>query len=627
MEQLESPTTAPGVLCRCHALELAACFALGFTLLMFLYTGRGGPAGDEIGAPGNDSFYHVRMAALIPEVGLLHTFPWLEFSWFAAGDEFVSHHYGFHLLLLPFIRTARFLGFDELAGGRWALCTCFGLTLMLFDILLIVGGVRGRAVWLALFLLMPHQFFTRHAYIRAISPSLVFMLTIVWLMFRGRALLTGLVVALSVQLYLGAVMYAPVIVGTYFLANLVAPRAQRRACWRIAICAGVGWAIGVAVHPYNEHMWEFLQLQVFGTGLSPDIEVGREWRPYTDLWWFARMSGILLGVWAAALLLQLRFGPPIDARTTTLLLLALVFLTLTLKARRFVEFWPVFCLLSAAYVAQPITSRWAAWFESSGTPPNPHSARLRGALIAIGAGAGILIAVLAAVFRSFAPLADGEAILAAALSFLLFMCVSRNDAPPVPFMRSVRRFAPRIGWGVGLLALVTIVAAADLGEVRAGTRCRYDLHAIRQMMAYIQSVSQPGDVIFTDDWDVFPVYFYHNTYNHFVVGLDPKFTQDRRPDLWERYVRITRGQTPKTAEIKMIDDEGEPTTREINIRLEDIRDEFGAKFVIVDLDHLSLANQLLKAETFATLVWPASEEELKHAHYRVFRISDPPTDD
>ena len=60
-----------------HALESLAVFAIGVTLMNFIYAGDADRPVGERGVPGNDSFYHVKMATLIPEHGLVEEFPWL----------------------------------------------------------------------------------------------------------------------------------------------------------------------------------------------------------------------------------------------------------------------------------------------------------------------------------------------------------------------------------------------------------------------------------------------------------------------------------------------------------------------------------------------------------------------
>ena len=90
----------------------------------------------------------------------------------------------------------------------------------------------------------------------------------------------------------------------------------------------------MVTYPYFGGTWEFLKLQVFGSGLTPDIPVGREWKTYEKVWWFASMSGPLLGVWSAAVTARLCVGKPLNARELALLLVNFAFLVLTLKSRR-----------------------------------------------------------------------------------------------------------------------------------------------------------------------------------------------------------------------------------------------------------------------------------------------------
>ena len=109
--------------------------------MTFLYSGTGGVNGDYIAVPGFDSFYHIKMALLMPEIGLIDRFPWLTTTIFEK--KFISHHYGFHLLLIPFLKASAWFGADDpLQGARWAITFCFGCVTVLFDLLLMAGRVR-----------------------------------------------------------------------------------------------------------------------------------------------------------------------------------------------------------------------------------------------------------------------------------------------------------------------------------------------------------------------------------------------------------------------------------------------------------------------------------------------------
>lgn len=599
------------------AFETLAVFLIGWLLMGYFYAGVGGPSGPIVGAPGHDSFYHVKMSEMLPTHGFVKQFEWLKFCYFTEqGQDFVSHHVGFHVLMLPFVQLAKLLTGDPIDGGRWAICAFFATSLALFNGLLIAGRVRWRWLWIVLFLLLPHQFFERHAYVRAIAPALMFMQLVVLLLFLRRPILAGLATLAYTHLYLGAVMYAPLIVAAYAAAHVFGPRGRRDWPWISVLCCAVGWGIGVFTYPYSEGMFEFLRLQVFGSGLTPDIEVGGEWRSYDGVWWFAgQMSGVLLLTLAATALARFRFGPALNGNELTVLLLNVGFLALTLKARRFIEYWPLWALVSAAYLQAPLADRMAAWTRRS-------FARAASAWRKLLAGAaGFALLALAVYTLSRLGLDDLKPF---ARAWQLWLVVALVALLPLIERRRAllggvsRAFSAALA--IGGLGAVALIGGERFTQVQNATRCQYDLPAIRAMMDYLKNESDEGDVVFTDDWDIFPVYFYHNSKNHYIVGLDPKFTQARRPVLWERYVKISRGQTPATIETL---DPNDQTRKQVSVRIEDIRDRFGAKWVIVDRDHDGLAIQLNRARDFAELVWPGRDfDRNRHAPYLVFRVRD-----
>lgn len=527
-------------------------------LMHYVHTGTWGPASVEPGVSGHDSFYHVKMASLLPEIGLPSEFPWLRFCYFTEDGRFISNHYGFHVLLCPFVKLSERITGDGLAGARLAIDVFFGLSLMLMNLILMALGVRWRWIWLIAFMAMPFQFFTRHAYIRAIAPSLTFMLLLVLVMFRERHIWTALVVAAFTHLYLGGVVYAPVLVVAYVLCIAIGPTGERRIPWKLILFSFGGWCVGLLVHPYISGMFEWLRVQLFATGLSPDISVGREWKPYNDVWWFAQMAGASLVIWIIALMLRLRLGPRLNAKETALMLLMFIFLALNTKARRFVEYWPPFCLLSAATLAAPLINGYAENVRQS--------------------------------------LAQSSARLAA--------------------------WFERIGAVVVLVAAFGVVHFSPLWrDIQKQPKCGYDLAAISRMMSFVKERAEPGDVIFTDDWDIFPVYFYFNAKCNYVVGLDPQLTHERRPDIWARFEKLSRGLAPATVTVEMPDEAGELVEREVKVTYRDIRDVFGAKFVIIDKDHKKFSGKLNREKDLAELIYPStSYADSRDAPYLVFRI-------
>jgi len=613
------------------ALELAAAFAAGVCLMSFIYVDPRGYTDERIGAPGYDSFYHVKMAELLPQIGLVDEFPWLRFVYFtSSGQDFVSHHYGFHVLLMPFVHAGKALVGDALAGGRWAICAFFGVNVALMYALMIAGRVPLRCLWFLLLLLAPSDFYLRQSYIRAISPSLMFMLAILLCMFRGRYLLTGVLIALYNHLYLGAVMYSPVLVAAFVGASLLGPKGDRQMPWTLLGASVAGWTLGVVTYPYRSGMFEFLQLQVFGSGLSPDIPVGMEWEPYGNLWNFAVEScGPMFVTLIAALLLRVRTGPSLTREETTLLALNFFFLAMTIKARRFIEYWPPMCILTSAYLAAaPMRQVLESGRTRLGRLSWDKAAVLKGlGVVLLAFTCGVLVWRRGFDMQNEA-LTDrwpwGAGLALAFLVPALWTIWSRRGSVHEPSPRWPIKLADTlvgVPVAASVLALMFVTAGDHLVRASRQSYCGYDLRAIRNMLQHVAGISEPGDVVFTDDWDVFPVYFYFNSHNNYIVGLDPKFTHERRPDLWARYVKISRGQVPEKASYSTVNEQGERVDVVLKARLEDIRDEFGARFVLVDRDHQDLARKLADSNGFAQLVWPPAEyEQVKEAAYLLFEV-------
>jgi hypothetical protein len=537
---MSSTSAAPAASDRPRRVEHALVFVLGAAIMWWAY---GGWARPDEGVPGNDSFYHIKMASMMPQAAALDRFPWSRFSYFTReGDSFVNHHYGFHLALSLSVRLSNWLTGSYLPGGRWAVYVFFGFLTVVMHRLATCAITPWRWIWLPLLVLLPFQFFTRHAFVRAMTPSLLFMLLTLLFMFQRKYIPLAISVAVYIHLYMGGVIFAPLLVASYVL-SIALCGGDRGVMIRVIAWSLAAWVVGILTHPYRHGMLGFLQLQVFETGLSPDISVGKEWRPYTDLWWFMRMSGALLAVWIAAVGARLRMGQRMNVEELTLLVLNVAFFILTAKARRFIEYWPAFCLLSAVFLARPCFEPWAA--------------RLR------------------------------------------------------------RGSAPLLSWACFGLTFILMAFAPQWREIQRGARCDFDLPAIKSAMTFVAERSEPGEIVFTDDWDIFPLFFFYNSHNHYIVGLDPKFTHARRPDLWERYVKITRGKAPAQAGVDMPDG----TNVQIRTHLQDIRDHFHARWVVTDRDHQALAAQLAAAPDFAELVYPTTSYGESHdAPYLVFRV-------
>jgi hypothetical protein len=59
--------------------------------------------------------------------------------------------------------------------------------------------------------------------------------------------------------------------------------------------------------------------------------------------------------------------------------------------------------------------------------------------------------------------------------------------------------------------------------------------------AWLETNTSRGERVFQTDWDDFPRLFFYNTHNTYLVGLDPTYMQMYDADLYDVWVEITRG--------------------------------------------------------------------------------------
>jgi hypothetical protein len=614
-----------------HLAELCVVFGIGLSLSQFFFSSTGQSTGKRANLAGNDGYYHVKMAALLPEIGLPKTFPWLRETIF--NDRFVSHHYGFHAFLCPFVLISHQLTGEYIPGARWAMSLSFGLVLAAAMLILMSQGIRLRWLWLALLLALPADFYIRHTYVRAIDLSLLCLLVGCFFILRRRYLAAALTLAVYTHVYLGS-FFLIVIAVIHLLSGLLARRGARFD-WRLAVWIAAGALVGLITHPYFPESIGFLRTQIFGSGLTPEIRVGREWNAYGNVWDFANLIGPPLWAVAIALALRVRRGPRLSRNEWTMLVTSFVFFALLLKARRFVEYWPVFAVLAAAMLAGPLFGGK----RGAGQNAETRGSSLIGQIVALGALIACVAALAVFLFTPAGGQRPAEHVryvlrwtplwAALALAYLLVAVIG-----PALSQRRVNEGIGRLAlhiatagaMTVALPLLLLIIAGPQLETVRRWAGGRRNLEAIEPAMKALRQASNKGDVVFTDDWDVFPVYFYLNHWNHYVVGLDPVFSYRHDPEMWARYVKISRGEIPSPATVKKTVS-GETADRRIHVTLEDIRDQFHARFVVVDHEHRKLARRLEAVPDFAERIYPAGElDEAKPPPFSVYRVLGDPVE-
>jgi len=212
----------------------------------------------------------------------------------------------------------------------------------------------------------------------------------------------------------------------------------------------------------------------------------------------------------------------------------------------------------------PVGSEWyplpvAEWFGSAGL-------------------AAIVTAVLVPVFRQRAALGTTGVTLALTglLFFALLWRASRFVEYCVPFAGialAATLHAPVSSW-IGrrssrtrraAAALLLLWLAASSAVAAWKIHGRPPPHRYAGAAAWLAANSAPGSLVFNVDWDDFPLLFFHNTQNRYVIGLDPTYLARHDPGAYEAWAAIASGAEPQPAAL--------------------LRDRFGAPFAITDRQH------------------------------------------
>jgi hypothetical protein len=301
-----------------------------------------------------DSFYHAKMAELLIDQGATTQFPWL-----TATDlqyRYVDHHFLYHLALVPFAVV-----FGSLLGLKIATILFASLMVVVFYWFLRRLKVVG-ALGFTLFLLTINPFIFRLNLAKAQALVLIVLLLALYLLFTRRYLALLLVSFFYVWLYAGW----PLLLGaTILFLILTWLLTGRQTDWLIFKKLGstvnrqnigllfsvvIGLLAGLFFNPYFPNNLAFYWQQTVQIGLVNYqylIDVGGEWYPY-------KVFDLLLAaapffvVFAIALIVFLGSVKRQSVQSWFFLIMTALFLLLTLKSRRNVEYLiPVALIFSA----------------------------------------------------------------------------------------------------------------------------------------------------------------------------------------------------------------------------------------------------------------------------------------
>lgn len=287
---------------------------------------------------GTDGYFHIAVARLIAEGGpFLRSFPYLRHSVFATN--WCDLHFALHLLQAPFAALLPLLTAAKLSAallGAAALTSFWVAARRL--------GLLWPELWTLILLGSSFPFLYRFSMPRsqAVGAVLFMLFLALWHERRPRALaLVAFVFAWSYQVCL---LLVPM--GLVLLAAAES-RGDRGTRPLMAATAG-GLVAGHLINPFVPNNLLYVWWHVVVKTLNPvDLPVGGEWGSYQS-WFLVTSSWPSFLVPALVALALAASARGASTRTLGLALVALLFLGLLARHKKFIEYWPLMGLLFAA---------------------------------------------------------------------------------------------------------------------------------------------------------------------------------------------------------------------------------------------------------------------------------------
>ena len=293
--------------------------------------------------PDNDGYYHIKLAYLMRTEGLKPEFPWLPLT-ILNENEFYDHHFLFHVALIPFT-------FGDLRlGAKWSAVIFASLAFLAVWYLFHRQRIPLGWLWALALLGISDAFLYRMSITRAQSLSLaVLALGLAWI-FEGKYRHLGVLAFLYVWLYDAF----PLLLVLAVLHILVIALLEQRLEYRPLLYISIGMILGLVINPYfpDNIVFSFRHMLPKLVDATA-VRVGNEWYPY-DTSQLLRNSLPALVAFSSGILALGMSGRKMDVRTGVSLLAVLLFGLMLFQARRFIEYFPPFALIFAAFAWAPL---------------------------------------------------------------------------------------------------------------------------------------------------------------------------------------------------------------------------------------------------------------------------------
>ncbi len=425
-----------------------------------------------------DSFYHAGLAVWLRDYGLLNYFPWTQYSFYS--QVFIDHHFGYHLLLIPFVSLGGPLLGIKIATWFFASLTLAVLWKLFQFYKVPYWGCFVPAV------LSASPFLFRISLAKAPGLSIALLLIGYYLINQKNNKWLFWLAWAFVWFY-GAwpllfIVVVVFILGQYVFDNWLFKESNQSSLikdyvWLIFSWLG-GTLAGLIINPYFPKNFLYLK-QLFDMALRPYysfLSIGAEWYPFpwTNL---LAASTFVIGLWLLLTIVQAINWPTLKKQTLITWLISLVFLIYTLRARRQVEYMVPVMALSGGLILKHNLNQLVSW---------------------------------AASWRQFLP-----DFLKSNL-FVFLLAVYLAIALPLGVV---------IGYGRAYLSL----------------RQGFTYDNLKPAADWLKNHTPSNSLVWQTDWGTFPLLWYHNSHNYYLTGLDQTFMYAFSPVLYDKWRLAVKG--------------------------------------------------------------------------------------
>jgi hypothetical protein len=520
-----------------------------------------------------DGYYHIKWSQLLwQRLTSGHVTP-PKFTWLPLTtlnpNDYVDHHLFFHILQIPFTWFG-----DLRTGAKVASIFYASLALLACYWLVVRYRIRYALCWLIALLACSAPFLYRLNMAKAPPVAIIFMVIGIYLMFEKKYLW------LLPLAFLFAWTYSlfVTLIGAALIWTCVVIWSERRFEWRPFVWALVGSLLGLFVNPYFPKNFKLIVEHFLMKAGTFSTEVGTEWYAY-DSWYLLGSCAIAFLAMLVGYIAYSGQERKRAARPLFFLIFSTVLMIVSFRYRRFVEYWPPFAVLFAAFSLQPLLEgikETAARLPSSvldelqpfldrhEPPASVQQRRVRHwqesetALVGFALGTtAFLIVYFVEQFMKLPAPEQPQHFRSLLVEVSIAACVIAGGLVCYLIWRNWRK-----GLAAAGLTILSFVLFLNIHETAKSISEDRDPNYYQGGMTWIKENVEPGQMIFNTDWDDFPKLFFLDTTHSYTSGLDPTYLLDQNPELSKLYVEITLGREKDPGPL--------------------IRDRFGARYVFSD---------------------------------------------